>query len=137
MAPLVSGVLETSLYVADVDASAAFYKRVFGFPVIYAEGSRLRGLSVSDKQVLLLFRIGGSLTPTDTPNGRIPPHGGSGSLHVAFSIAKDAVTPWLEHLHRMDIPVESEVHCGGHSIYFRDPDSHLLELITSGCWPIF
>jgi catechol 2,3-dioxygenase-like lactoylglutathione lyase family enzyme len=137
MAPHVSGVLETSLYVADVDASAAFYKRVFGFPVIYTEGSRLRALSVSDKQVLLLFRVGGSLAPTDTPNGRIPPHGGTGSLHVAFSIASDAVTPWLEHLRCMDIQVESEVHCGGHSIYFRDPDSHLLEFITRGCWPIF
>jgi catechol 2,3-dioxygenase-like lactoylglutathione lyase family enzyme len=137
LAPLILGVLETSLYVADVDASAAFYKRVFGFQVIHAEGDRLRALSVSDNQVLLLFRVGGSLAPTDTPNGRIPPHDGAGSLHLAFSIPAEAVAPWLERLQNMDIAVESQVHCGGHSIYFRDPDSHLLELITSGCWSIF
>jgi len=26
---------------------------------------------------------------------------------------------------------------GGRSLYFRDPDQHLLELITPGCWSIY
>ena len=26
---------------------------------------------------------------------------------------------------------------GGHSIYFRDPDGHLLELATPGLWTIY
>ena len=26
---------------------------------------------------------------------------------------------------------------GGHSIYFRDPDGHLLELATPGLWAIY
>ena len=26
---------------------------------------------------------------------------------------------------------------GGHSIYFRDPDNHFLELVTPGVWEIY
>jgi len=26
---------------------------------------------------------------------------------------------------------------GGHSIYFRDPDGHLLELATPGLWEVY
>ena len=26
---------------------------------------------------------------------------------------------------------------GGHSVYFRDPDGHLIELVTPGCWQIY
>lgn len=40
------------------------------------------------------------------------------------------------------VALESQVHCGddrpqGDSLYFRDPDGHLVELITPGCWPIY
>lgn len=135
--PEVNGILESALYVTDLERSCSFYRDLFGFAEIYAEGNRMRALSVCSKQVLLLFRQGGSTQPTDTPNGRIPSHDGSGSLHLAFSIAEETLQAWRDRLQARGISIESEVRCGGRSLYFRDPDGHLLELITPGCWSIY
>jgi hypothetical protein len=40
MPPATGGILESSLYVADAAASAAFYERIFGFPKISDFGER-------------------------------------------------------------------------------------------------
>ncbi len=53
--PRTSGVLETSLYVADLDRSCEFYQRVFGFERFVHDG-RMCALGVPGGQVLLLFR---------------------------------------------------------------------------------
>ncbi len=135
--PGVNGVVETALYVADLERSTRFYQDLFGFPLIYTEGDRLRALSVADRQVLLLFRAGGSRRATETPNGTIPPHDGHGTLHVAFAVTKEEMELWRGWLRDRGIGIESEVNCGGLSLYFRDPDGHLLELISPGCWPIY
>ncbi len=135
--PRINGLLETSLYVADLERSREFYSRLFGFRLIHSEGNRMRALSIDEKQVLLLFRIGASRQATQTPKGSIPPHDGGGTLHLAFAIAADQLGPWRARLLDNGIAVESEVDCGGKSIYFRDPDGHLVELITPGCWPVY
>ncbi len=137
MPPPVTGIVESALYVADLARSVAFYQRLFGFRLIHSEGDRLRALSVADRQILLLFRTGASQAANETTNGRIPPHDGHGNLHLAFAIAADHEEPWRAQLHEERIAIESEVHCGGDSIYFRDPDGHLIELITPGCWPVY
>ncbi len=133
----INGLFETSLYVADLDRSLDFYKRVFDFRPIHREGDRLQALSISGLQVLLLFRIGASRQPTETKEGSIPPHDGHGNLHLAFAISADQLQPWRDRLTANSIVIESEVHCGGDSLYFRDPDGHLVELITPGCWSIY
>ena len=139
MRPAVSGIVESALYVADLQRSASFYKEVLGFPEIMREEGRLHALGVAEKRVLLLFAVGRSTRPTETPGGRIPAHDGRGELHVAFSIAASDVQAWRDHLWTSGISIESEVACpgGGHSIYFRDPDGHAVELITPGCWKVY
>ena len=137
MKPRIAGLLESALYVMDLDRSVSFYRDICGFELIHTEGDRMRAMSVADRQILLLFRVGGSRQATETPNGNIPPHDGYGSLHLAFAVEAGQLEPWRDRLLQMNIPVESEVHCGGDSLYFRDPDGHLVELITPGCWPIY
>jgi catechol 2,3-dioxygenase-like lactoylglutathione lyase family enzyme len=136
--PALSGVLETSLYVDDVDRASEFYHALFGFEVMISD-HRFCAMSVAGKQVLLLFKKGSSTRVTVVPGGDIPPHDGAGQLHLAFSVPAAALPAWEARLTELDIPLESKVAWprGGHSIYFRDPDRNLVELITPGCWTIY
>jgi catechol 2,3-dioxygenase-like lactoylglutathione lyase family enzyme len=136
--PAFTGVLETSLYVDDVDRASEFYRALFGFQIMI-EDHRFCALSVAGKQVLLLFRKGSSTTVTVVPGGDIPPHDGAGELHLAFSVPAAALSDWEARLAGLGIAIESRVSWprGGHSVYFRDPDRNLVELITPGCWPIY
>jgi catechol-2,3-dioxygenase len=55
-------VLETALYVADLDRAAAFYGDVLGLSCIQ-EDQRMRAYDVGGNGVLLLFPQGASLQP--------------------------------------------------------------------------
>ena len=134
----VGGILETALYVADIKQSAEFYRRVFDFPILL-ESERLIALDVAGRSVLLLFAAGGTSDPFPVPGGGgvIPPHGGTaGGYHFAFSIASDDVETWQSLLESKGVAVESVVSWpgGARSIYFRDPDGNLAELISPGFW---
>ena len=135
--PKLDRVLETALYVDDLDRTAAFYAELFELAPLYAD-ERLRAFAVGSS-ALLLFRRGASLETMTMPGGTIPPHDGSGPLHVAFAIAADELAPWEERLRDRGVAVEGRTDWprGGRSIYFRDPDGHLLELATPGLWRIY
>ena len=136
--PAVSGILETALYVKDLKRAADFYRRLFGFRVLL-ESERLIALDVAGRNVLLLFHEGATSESFAVPGGVIPPHGTTGADHFAFSIAADDIEAWRRHLASKGIAIESEVTWpqGARSIYFRDPDNHLAELITAGFWSIY
>lgn len=133
--PTVDGILETALYVADVGRAAEFYRRVFEFDLL-VESDRLAALDVVGRHVLLLFKAGGSTVAMTTSGGVIPGHDSSGTSHFAFAIAKEDVPAWRQRLAALAVPIESEVNWerGGLSLYFRDPDGHLGELVTPGTW---
>jgi catechol 2,3-dioxygenase-like lactoylglutathione lyase family enzyme len=132
MAPTIDRLLEAALYVSDLDRSAEFYARVFKFEVI-ARGDRLVALGVLARQVLLLFKQGGSIHLPKTP------HGASGQSHVAFAIPAEELETWRQWLTSQEVPIVDETRWerGGVSLYFRDPDGHLLEVATPGVWTIY
>jgi catechol 2,3-dioxygenase-like lactoylglutathione lyase family enzyme len=134
----VNGILETALYVADPAVTAAFYRRLFGF-TIFLESDRLVALDVAGTNVLLLFRLGTAGEPFDTGGGIIPGHAGVSPTHFAFSISAEDVEPWKAKLASEAIAVESVVTWprGAKSIYFRDPDGNLAELISPGFWSTY
>lgn len=137
--PSVNGVVETALYVGDLQRSSRFYQGLFGFRTLLDE-ERLRALHVAGGQVLLLFLAGGSVEPKQAPQGgTIPGHDARGRIHVAFAIAEDEREAWEARLREFGIEVESRVWGprGGMSIYFRDPDGHLVELLTPGIWAVY
>jgi catechol 2,3-dioxygenase-like lactoylglutathione lyase family enzyme len=136
--PKVTGILETALDVDDLEASADFYHRIFGFEII-ARSERLCAFSIAGRDVLILFQREESAKPVEIAGGTIPPHGSTGPIHFAFAIDPGELPPWEEFLAANEIPVESRVHWerGGTSIYFRDRDQHLLELASPGVWSIY
>jgi catechol 2,3-dioxygenase-like lactoylglutathione lyase family enzyme len=136
--PQVTGLLETALYVDDVARAQAFYERVLGFQTMTVD-DRFCAMSVPGRHVLLLFRKGASANGVTIPGGSIPSHDGDGHLHLAFSVARSEWDAWHESLRTHGVEVEGEVTwpMGGRSVYFRDPDGHLVELATSGIWAIF
>ncbi|HEV2424871.1 MAG TPA: VOC family protein [Terriglobia bacterium] len=132
MPPKIEGILESALYVADAARSADFYARVFGFQVISDFGERGCALQAGERQVLLLFKKGASRsTPT--------PHDGDGELHLAFAVSAADLASWEQWLAENGIAVEEKRtwEAGGTSLYFRDPDRHLIEVATPGVWSIY
>jgi catechol 2,3-dioxygenase-like lactoylglutathione lyase family enzyme len=134
--PSLLGVLETVLYVDAFERACPFYEQVLGLNSIYRD-QRLCAYDVATRGVLLLFLRGHSLETVKLPGGAIPPHDGSGPVHIAFSIAADALPGWEAQLAGAGVAIEGRTKWprGGISICFRDPDGHLLELATPGLWP--
>jgi catechol 2,3-dioxygenase-like lactoylglutathione lyase family enzyme len=134
--PNLLGVLETCLYVDAFERACPFSEQILGLNSIFRD-PRLCAYDVGGRGVLLLFLRGGSLETVQLPGGMLPPHDGSGPVHLAFSIAAEELAAWEERLAEADIAIEGRIKWprGGESIYFRDPDGHVLELATPGLWP--
>jgi len=132
MHPQIDGILESSLYVSDVPRSVRFYQETFGFTVIAEFGERGCAMRAGMRQVLLLFKKGASRAIQS-------PHDGDGELHIAFAILSAELTNGEAWLQTKGIAVEEKRHweLGGWSLYFRDPDRHLLELATPGTWSVY
>jgi catechol 2,3-dioxygenase-like lactoylglutathione lyase family enzyme len=132
MHPKTEGLLESSLYVDDLARSVAFYRQIFGFRVISDFGERGCALEAGHRQVLLLFKKRASRAHTS-------PHDGDGELHLAFAIAAPELEAWKAWLASNGIVIEERRtwDLGGQSLYFRDPDCHLVEVATPGVWSIY
>jgi len=134
--PNLLGVLETALYVDEFERSCPFYEQLLSLDSIYRD-QRLCAYDVGGRGVLLLFLRGRSLETMHLNGGTIPPHDGHGPVHMAFSIAANDLADWEARLTYAGVAIEGRTRWprGGESIYFRDPDGHLLELATPGLWP--
>jgi catechol 2,3-dioxygenase-like lactoylglutathione lyase family enzyme len=133
MQPKSDGILESSLYVSDLARSVRFYRETFGFAVISEFGERGCAMHAGTSQVLLLFKKGASRSTPSTP------HDGDGELHLAFAIAAAELSRWEAWLGQRGIAIEEKKQweLGGWSLYFRDPDGHLIELVTPGTWTVY
>ncbi len=137
--PRINGVIETILYVDDLPQGVAFYRDIMGLEPMIGDPATFQSFDSGGGRVLLLFKRGGTLTPTPVPGGIIPPHDGHGPLHIAFAIGTEAYTPWKARLLEQGVTIESETQWerGGRSLFFRDSAGHLVELVTPGIWPIY
>lgn len=136
--PRLNDLKETALYVDDLPRAHRFYTEVLGLEPLFSD-ERLCALNVAGRHVLLLFLRGASNHDMQLPGGVIPGHDASGDIHVGFSIDWEELPMWETKFEAAGVAIESRVQWprGGKSIYFRDPDNHLLELLTPGVWTIY
>jgi catechol 2,3-dioxygenase-like lactoylglutathione lyase family enzyme len=136
--PELRGILETAIYVEDMARAVDFYERGLGMaPVL--RGDRLTAFDAGRQGILLVFRRGMTEDDQPTPGGVVPGHDGTGRLHLAFAVAAEDLESWRERLARHGVDLLSEVAWprGGTSLYFADPDGHVVELATPGLWPTY
>ncbi len=123
-------VLETILYVDDLDAAERFYGEVLGLELDSTKDGLFVFFRCGDG-MLLLFE------PEAASTGRnVPAHGARGPGHACFAVAEDALPAWQARLAAAGVAIEQEMSWprGGRSFYFRDPAGNSLELATPRIW---
>ena len=129
-------VLETSLYVDDLDAAERFYHGVLGLEVHGRHPGRHVFFSCGGG-VLLVFAPAATATASAVVEGTtIPPHGADGPGHVAFAVPESELASWKGRLAQRGVEIEAEVVWprGGRSVYFRDPAGNSLEFASPVIW---
>ena len=134
------GLLEAGLFVESLSKARDFYEQVLGLEKL-RESEVGCVFVVAKGQLLLLISQEKARVPGKTPGGEVPPCvSGAGETlgagHVAFAVAEAELDAWRARLESQGVEVLSEVawEGEGRSLYFRDPDGHLLEIATPGLW---
>jgi catechol 2,3-dioxygenase-like lactoylglutathione lyase family enzyme len=132
--PKLDGVLQCSLYVESLERARKFYEEVLELKPLLADGETCVYPIMRD--TLVLIERGVKLGSLESSGGALQPHDAHGPAHIAFAITARELSRWVAALGKHGIVIESRVKCprGGESIYFRDHDSNLLELVTPVAW---
>ena len=126
-------IIETCIYVADLDRSERFYGDVIGLRVVQKNEGRDLFFAAGTSMLMVFY------APETRKGGFLPPHGTEGSSHFAFEIDPGDLDAWKRHLLDSAVSIEREVtwpHSQHRSIYIRDPDGNLVEFIARGVWPV-
>jgi catechol 2,3-dioxygenase-like lactoylglutathione lyase family enzyme len=127
----IKAVIETGIYVDDLQAAESFYGTILGLSVIGKEPGRHVFFQVGQASVLLAF-----VAETALKGDHLPSHGATGPGHFALGIEAESLDAWRKRLQGHGVTIDKEVEWpkGGKSLYFRDPAGNLVELVTPGIW---
>ena len=127
----IRAVVETALYVDDLQAAETFYGTILGLRVMGKEAGRHVFFQAGESSVLLAF-----LAEATLKGDQLPPHGATGPGHFALGIDAEEFDAWRTVLQRHGVSIEKEAAWpkGGKSLYFRDPAGNSVELVTPGVW---
>lgn len=128
-------ILETALYVDDLDAAVAFYGGLLGLDCTHRVPGRHAFFRLGAAMLLLFdpeatrVAAGGALP--------VPPHGDEpGRGHVCFAADAAALDAWTARLRGAEVAIEADFRWpnGARSVYLRDPAGNSVELAEPRLW---
>ena len=132
---MIQGILETAIYVDDLDAAEKFYGGVLGLEMeLKAENRHV--FFRCGPGILLIFNADETLKPAAPDALPVPSHGTRGAGHVCFRVDAKQLDGMVEKLNKSGIPIESDFRWpnGARSIYLLDPAGNSLECAEPGLW---
>lgn len=135
---MITGILETALYVNDLDAAEHFYGNILGLEQYSRLGDRSVFFRVGAGMLLLFNAEITAKIESYINGGLIPVHGSVGAGHVAFTVAEAELVTMQAALETAGVEIESVVTWpnGAKSVYFRDPAGNSLEIASGKLWGI-
>ncbi|MFD3189591.1 VOC family protein [Sedimentitalea sp. HM32M-2] len=134
-APAPGAILETALYVDDLDAATGFYQDLLGLHAFQTVPGRHVFLRIG-AAVLLLFNPDATERPGRNPRLPVPPHGARGAGHVCFALSREDIAAMRARLTAAGVAVDAEFDWpnGAHSLYVRDPAGNSVEFAEGWLW---
>lgn len=130
-----AAILESSLYVDDLDLAESFYGGLLGLERIQRVADRHVFYRVGDS-VLLIFNPVRTAEPPGNPRLPVPPHGARGQGHLCFAMTRDEIAMLRRRLEAAGVSVESAFDWpnGALSLYVRDPAGNSIEFAEPWLW---
>jgi catechol-2,3-dioxygenase len=97
-------IFETSLYSTNLERSENFYSNILNLQLVTKKEGRHLFYKL-DSGKLLIFNP----EQTKIDNGKVPPHGATGSIHIAFGIKGEEYEQWKKYLQEKGVEIEKEV----------------------------
>lgn len=142
MPPKLGQIVESILYTSDVARLSTWYKNIMGIEPFF-QAPRGAGFGLPNNTILLLFDRNKTTEDMVSPRGVIPKHGITGTglgQHLAFACSgQEELAEWEEHFkaNHVEILGKMDWELGGKSIYVRDWEGHVIEVMTRGVWPVY
>ena len=133
-----AGILETSLYAADLIAAEQFYADVLGLPVHVRAAGRHVFFRLPTGMLLVFNPTATQAALSARAALPVPPHGAIGPGHVCFRASAEEIDRWRQRLIAHGVTIESDFvwPSGGRSLYFRDPAGNSLEFAEPKIWSL-
>ena len=121
----IEGIDHVALAVRDIEQSAKWYIEVLGFERLHVGmWSGIPTFIGKGNTGIALFPVSSHAGPASLLRSGIR------MLHLAFRANRDGFGTAQQELEKRGIKFEFQDHEISHSIYFRDPDGHQLEITT-------
>ena len=141
MPPKLGQIVETILYTSSATKLAEWYTTTFCLTP-FLSTPNVVGFSLPNNTILLLFDRTSTTADKTFSTGTIPKHGCETGLgqHIAFACdGVEELKEWEKWFEEKEVEIlgRMEWERGGRSVYVKDWEGHVIEVMTRGVWEVY